>query len=40
VAYRFLPGTFEQMVLQAMVPNMLGAETPEAAEEGEARPEA
>jgi hypothetical protein len=24
VAYRFLPGAFEQMVLQAMVPNMPG----------------
>ncbi len=40
VAYRFLPGTFEQMVLQAMVPNMPGSEPSEAAEEGEARPEA
>ncbi len=26
VAYRFLPGAFEQMVLQAMVPDMPGAE--------------
>jgi hypothetical protein len=26
VAYRFLPGAFEQMVLQAMVPNMPGPE--------------
>jgi hypothetical protein len=26
VAYRFLPGAFEQMVLQAMVPNMPGTE--------------
>jgi hypothetical protein len=25
VAYRFLPGAFEQMVLQAMVPDMPGA---------------
>jgi hypothetical protein len=40
VAYRFLPGAFEQMVLQAMVPNMPGAEAQEAAEQGEARPEA
>ncbi|MEQ9507056.1 MAG: hypothetical protein RLO80_12395 [Hyphomonas sp.] len=35
VAYRFLPGAFEQMVLQAMVPNMPGAED-EAAETPEA----
>ncbi|WP_291201896.1 hypothetical protein [Hyphomonas sp.] len=39
VAYRFLPGAFEQMVLQAMIPDMPGAED-EARGDAERRPEA
>ena len=38
VAYRFLPGAFEQMVLQAMIPNMPG--DGEADEDEAPRPEA
>lgn len=39
VAYRFLPGAFEQMVLQAMIPDMPGSED-EAGEDEAPRPEA